>query len=647
MCGITGFFTPEGLDNEASHRLRRMADAIRHRGPDDHGEWIDAPAGIALGHRRLSIIDLSCEGHQPMASHSGRYEIVFNGEIYNYLEIAEELRARGLRFRGHADTEVILSGFDTWGVRATIERMAGMFAFALWDREERVLHLVRDRMGEKPLYYGWMGGTLLFGSELKALRAHPAWKAGIDRGALMLLMRYNYIPAPYSIYEGVRKVVPGTMLAFRIPGEEPVPEVYWDARTVAEHGVANPLVGSAAEIGDEVEASLRRTIRQEMISDVPIGAFLSGGIDSSAVVALMQAESGQPVRTFTIGFEEKEYNEAIHARAVATHLGTEHTELYVTPEEAMAVIPRLPALYDEPFGDSSQVPTFLVSQLARTRVTVSLSGDGGDEMMGGYNRYFLGTRLWNAVRPIPRVARQLAVRGMTAVPARRWDSLYRSASVAIPRRYRLSVPGDKIHKLAGILGVDSMESMYRELVSHWRQPEHVVLGAREPMTILSDRSRWPALPTFTQRMMYLDTVTYLADDIMVKVDRASMGVSLESRAPFLDHRFAELAWRVPLDLKVRGGQGKWLLRQILYKYVPKALVERPKMGFGIPIDRWLRGPLKAWANDLLAPERLAREGYLNAGAVREKWNEHQSGQRNWQYLLWGVTMFQSWLEHNS
>lgn len=645
MCGITGFWAPS-LGRDAQDVLREMTSAIQHRGPDDEGQWLDADAGLALGHRRLSIIDLSPEGHQPMASVSGRYVMVYNGEIYNYRDIAAELQSRrAIRFRGHSDTEVLLAALEEWGLLPTLERMAGMFALALWDRKDRVLHLTRDRMGEKPLYYGkGGGGVMLFGSELKALRAHPQWRSTVDTGALALLMRHNYIPAPYSIYRDIRKVIPGTVVSFSAPEAPPREQVYWDLRRAAEAGLASPLQGSDAEIIAEFERGLRRTIREEMISDVPLGAFLSGGIDSSTIVALMQQESGRPVQTFTIGFHESEYNEAQHARAIAQHLGTDHTELYVTPQQAMSVVPRLPELYDEPFADSSQVPTFLVAQLARQSVTVSLSGDGGDELLGGYNRYFLGQRLWRALRPLPMPARRLMARGMTALPARRWDSLYRGAAVALPSRLRLSVPGDKIHKLAGLLAVESQEAMYRELVSHWREPALLVRDGAEPDTVLTDRARWPELPTFTHKMMFLDAVSYLADDILVKVDRASMGISLETRAPFLDHRLVELAWRIPLDRKVRDGEGKWLLRQILYRHVPRALVERPKMGFGIPIDRWLRGPLKDWAAELLRPERLNAEGFFDNALIEEKWNEHQSGQRNWQYLLWDVLMFQAWLE---
>lgn len=644
MCGIAGFWTQRGSSADLTSVVRRMTDAIRHRGPDDEGNWIDREAGLVLGHRRLSIIDLSPLGHQPMVSNSERYIIIYNGEVYNFTELAAELRARGVSFRGHSDTEIMLAAIEAWGLVGAVERFVGMFAFALWDRQERRLHLVRDRLGEKPLYYGVQKSTLLFGSELKALRAHPDWVGEVDRNTLTLFLRHNYIPAPHSIHVGIRKVVPGTIVSLDGPQSEPKIHAYWDARRAAEYGTRNPLTGSDDEVTDDLEKHLRRTIRREMIADVPLGAFLSGGIDSSTIVALMQAESSRPVKTFTIGFREAEFNEAAHARAVATHLGTDHTEHFVTAAETLAVVPRLPSLYDEPFADSSQVPTFLVAQMARREVTVSLSGDGGDELLGGYNRYFLGRRLWSAIGPIPARARRWMVRGMRAVPVARWNALYRRAAIALPREYQLAVPGDKIHKLAGILGTESPEAMYRELVTQWREPASLVAGAHEPATILTQTADWPDLPSFTHRMMYLDLVSYLPDDILVKVDRASMGVSLETRAPFLDHELVEFAWRVPLELKMRNGGGKWLLRNLLHRHVPKALVERPKMGFGIPIDSWLRGPLREWAAALIDPDRLRREGYLAPEPIQNAWAEHQSGQRNWQYLLWVVLMFQAWLD---
>jgi asparagine synthase (glutamine-hydrolysing) len=655
MCGFAGFFTP--LSNASDERLNvsatHMANALLHRGPDDCGIWVDSEVGIALGHRRLSIVDLSPQGHQPMLSACGRFVIAFNGEIYNHEIIRRELDTLHAcpSWRGHSDTEVMLAAIAHWGVVEAIKRSIGMFALALWDRKERVLHLIRDRLGEKPLYYGWMGDVFLFGSELKALRAHPAWGGEINRDALAALMRHNYIPAPYSIYKGIFKLLPGTILSLSFDGAAKnrfcTPMPYWSVEEVAESGVANPFSGTEEDAIEHLDGLLRQSVRQQMVADVPLGAFLSGGVDSSAVVALMQAQSDRPVKTFTIGFHEAGYNEAEHAKAVAQHLGTEHTELYVTPEQAMAVIPRLPTLYDEPFADSSQIPTFLVSQLARQHVTVSLSGDGGDELFGGYNRYFWGRDIWKRIGWMPSEMRVLIGKMLKGVSPQRWDDIFARLGPLLPSKLRQRIPGDKLHKLAEILGARQPEEMYQGLVSHWKDPDALVIDGHEPPTVLTDRSQWADLEDFSHRMMYLDTMTYLPDDILAKVDRASMGVSLESRVPLLDHRVVEFAWRLPLSMKIRNGQGKWILRQVLYKYVPKELIERPKMGFGVPIDSWLRGPLREWAEDLLDEGRLRREGYFHPEPIRVKWLEHLSGKRNWQYHLWDVLMFQAWLENQN
>ncbi len=650
MCGITGFIGPDRSRQECILAINRMTERLTHRGPDDSGYWFDEKCCVALGHRRLSVLDLSTEGHQPMCSESGRYVVVFNGEIYNYrdlrIELEKEHLATRIRWRGHSDTEVILASIEAWGLENAVKRFIGMFAIALWDRQDRTLFLIRDRVGEKPLYYGWMGNTFMFGSELKALRAHPCFNGAINRDALALFLRYNYIPSPYSIYTGIRKLIPGTILTIQPArdtiGYFPAPRPYWSLSRVVAQGIENPHTGTVTEAVEQLDSLLRDSIRQQMIADVPLGAFLSGGVDSSTIVALMQAQSRQPVRTFTIGFHDTEYNEAEQARAVARHLRTDHTDLYVTSQDAMNVIPQLPFLYDEPFSDSSQIPTYLVSQLARRHVTVSLSGDAGDELFGGYNRYVLSRSMWKKIGWMPRSLRSALAAGCTTLSPTKWNSLV----AVLPAKVRLRNTGEKIHKLAEILAVESPELMYRQLVSHWKEPDRVVIDAHEPTSLLTNPSIWPELPDFTRRMMYLDTLTYLPDDILVKVDRAAMGVSLETRVPFLDHRLIEFAWRLPLSLNIRNGEGKRLLRQVLYKYVPKELIERPKMGFGVPIDSWLRGPLRIWADALLDEKRLHEEGFFNPEPIREKWREHLSGSRNWQYLLWDVLMFQSWLEHN-
>ena len=637
MCGIAGYLSAPG-DRNAVQVLRGMGDKIAHRGPDDSGIWHDNEAGIGFTHRRLSVVDLSPAGHQPMVSASGRYVIIFNGELYNHLDLRKQLESS---WRGHSDTETLLSGFEQWGVQKTVERAVGMFAIAVWSREEQTLTLIRDRFGEKPLYFGWQGETFLFGSELKALRVHPAFCADIDRAALCLYMRHNYIPAPYSIYKGIAKVQPGTLIVVSLRQRDPLVQTYWSAAQVAKAGVTAPFDGNATQAVDELELLLKEAVGQQMMADVPLGAFLSGGVDSSTIVALMQAQSQRKVKTFTIGFNEAGYNEAEHAKAVANHLGTDHTELYVTPDQAIAVIPLLPTLYDEPFSDSSQIPTFLVSRLARQHVTVSLSGDAGDELFCGYDRYRLSANLWRKLNAIPLPLRRFAARVIAAVSPQAWSG----AARMIPGVPRFSNFGDKLHKGARVLGSETIDALYLGLVSHWDDPASVVMGGMEPTTLLTDNALALNCLDGIQRMMALDILTYLPDDILVKVDRAAMGISLETRVPFLDHRVAEFAWQLPQAYKLREGQTKWALRQVLYRYVPPALIERPKMGFGVPIDSWLRGPLREWAEDLMDEQRLHREGYFNPAPIRKKWAEHLSGTRNWQYHLWDVLMFQAWLEN--
>jgi asparagine synthase (glutamine-hydrolysing) len=645
MCGITGFFdATQSMSMQAMAPIvQEMVQQLVHRGPDHSGIWVKAQAGIALGHRRLAILDISPEGHQPMVSKNDRYVIVFNGEIYNFAALKRELERLGHRFRGHSDTEVMLASFCEWGVQQAITRMNGMFAFALWDQHEGILYLGRDRLGEKPLYYGWLGQTLIFGSELKALRAYPHFRADINREALASFLRYSYVPAPDSIYQNIYKLPPGTLLSWNGGAVHPQPIAYWSAQTVAEAGVQQPFLGSESDATAQLEALLQDAIALRMVADVPLGSFISGGVDSSTVVALMQAQSQQAVKTFTIGFYEEAYNEAPYARAVAQHLGTDHTELYVTPAETLAVIPNLPTLYDEPFSDPSQVPTFLVSELARQQVTVCLSGDGGDELFGGYKRYFVGRRIWQQLGWLPVKVRQMLAGAIATRSPQAWDQLLAMFQPYLPKQLRYPTIGDDLHKLAGVLAATDPDAMYAQLASHW-QEESLVIGNESPSSIKN--SPVAQLSDFTQRMMFLDLVTYLPDDILAKVDRASMGVSLEARVPLLDHRVVEFAWQLPLSMKIRQGQGKWLLRQVLYKYVPPALIERPKSGFGIPLDRWLRDPLRDWAEALLDEQRLRREGFLNPIPIRKKWAEHLSGKHNWQYYLWDVLMFQAWLEQS-
>jgi asparagine synthase (glutamine-hydrolysing) len=649
MCGIAGFLesnpysSPEALQEIGL----RMAQTLRHRGPDDGGVWADAEAGIALSMRRLAILDLSPAGHQPMQSRSGRYVVVFNGEIYNCEDLRRKLLSESPApmFRGHSDTEVMLAAFERWGVPESVRRFNGMFAFALWDRQERTLTLARDRFGEKPLYYSITGRTFMFGSELKALHAHPRFSNEVDLGSVALYLRHNCIPSPYSIYRNTHKLPPATLLTVSAADFAASPEPYWSVREVAEAGAATQSCNSERDAIDALEALLRDAVKIRMHSDVPLGAFLSGGIDSSAVVALMQAQSSIPVKTFSVGFRESDYNEACDASLVAQHLRTDHTELYVTPKEAMEVVPRLPSMYDEPFADSSQIPTFLVSRLARQQVTVSLSGDGGDEMFGGYNRHTWGAPLWSKLSALPLSARKLGAGSIMALSPESWDSLFRKLRPVLPRPLRQRVPGSKLHKVALVMGSSDAHEMYYRFASHWGDPEAVVLGAREPLTLITNGDA-AHLPTVTEQMMHLDAVTYLPDDILVKLDRATMAVSLEGRVPFLDHRIAEFVWQLPLRLRVRGKQGKWILRQVLYRYVPRELIERPKFGFGIPLHSWLRGPLRDWCETLLDEARLRQEGFFDPRPIIRAWREHVSGRRNWEYHLWDVLMFQAWLEEN-
>jgi len=648
MCGILGLLEPNGLDKLAALAVaKRMGDTIRHRGPDDHGEWCDADAGIVFGQRRLSINDLSPAGHQPMISASGRYVIVLNGEIYNFLELRRDLEQRGYPFSGDSDTEVALATIERFGFSKALTYFVGMFAIGLWDRETRTLSIARDRIGETPLYYGNIGGAFVFASDLNALRELPSWAAEIDRDALGLMMQHFYIPAPHTIYQGIKKLLPGTWLCIDATrcSSEGEPVSYWSAADLAVAGACGREAVDPTAAIDSLEKLLRETIRDKMVSDVPLGAFLSGGVDSSTVVALMQAENTDKVKTFSIGFAEERYNEAHEAKRVADYLGTEHTELYVTPEEAQAVIPKLPGLYSEPFADSSQIPTYLVSALARRDVTVALSGDGGDELFGGYTRYLLAEEIWRRFDRMPGPLRSLVGKLASLLPASKVDDLVRPIRPLMPERWRYKQFGNKAHKLAAICRSNNPEAVYKSLISMWARPSQVVIGAGDIDMLQSLPNVISKLPSFTERMMLIDLLSYLPGDILTKVDRASMGESLEVRVPFLDHRVVEHAWRMPLDLKVRGGDSKWLLKQVLYRFVPQELIDRPKMGFGVPIDEWLRGPMRDWAEELLDERSIANEGFFHAAEVRATWQQHLSGKADWQHLLWPILMFQAWFDH--
>ncbi len=635
MCGIVGFLKAGGFSPaDAQITIDAQTRTLFHRGPDDAGTWLAPDAGIALGHRRLSILDLSPAGHQPMVSGSGRYLIVLNGEIYNHLDIRARLddAPSAPQWRGHSDTETLLAGFDRWGLESTLTQTVGMFAFAVWDRHERILTLARDRMGEKPLYYGWQGSSFLFASELKALRVHPEFRAEIDREVVARYMRHGYIRAPHCIYRNFFKLLPGTYLklaANQPPGRLPAAQSYWSLPQAIEQGRRNPFQGDDEEAARELEDLIGRAVALQSIADVSLGAFLSGGIDSSLVVALMQARSSKPVKTFTIGFKEPRFDEAKHARAVAQHLGTEHTELYVDSAAAMQVIPKLPVMFDEPFGDSSAIPTYLVAQLARSKVTVSLSGDGGDEIFGGYTRYQRTAQIWRNLQRIPRPLRASAARGARVI-----EPLMRATSI-----------GTSTHRAAQYLSARSAQECYEMQFSHHYGLPTGVLG--ESGRILDAAAAGYAVDvnmSIFDHMMSEDTMTYLPDDILVKVDRASMAVSLESRVPLLDHRVVEFAWRLPLEMKLRRNEGKWLLKKVLRRHVPARLIDREKQGFGVPVGDWIRGPLRAWAEDLISADRLKQQGIFDESIVRARWQQYLRGGRVSSDGVWQLLMFQSWID---
>lgn len=623
MCGLIGFIRSNGIDAQST--AQQMCKMIENRGPDSEGVWHEETSPLVLGHRRLSILDLSKAGHQPMLSACGRYVIAFNGEIYNHLALRARLQNEDQvqGWQGHSDTETLLACFVAWGVEKTLQAMVGMFSIALWNRQEQILTLARDRMGEKPLYWGWCNKTLLFGSELKALKVHPAFNAQVDRNALALLLRHNYIPAPHSIYEGIHKLPAGHFVQIA-PDQDPntvTMKAYWSLNKAVESGLALPFSGSDQDAVTALEEVISQSVAGQILADVPLGAFLSGGVDSSTIVSLMQQKSSRPVRTFAIGFDEPGYNEAEYAKEVARHLGTDHTELYIGAREAIAVIPKLSDIYCEPFADSSQIPTFLVSQMAKQQVTVALSGDGGDELFGGYNPYQFAPKVWGIISRMPLKLRRFAVSTISGI----------------------HLP-DKVHKLTSALSAADRELFYSALTTHWQQPENVVLNSSVAPTMLNTPSMWPKTDTYEHWMMAMDANQYMTDDILVKVDRAAMANSLETRVPLLDHRVVEFAWSLPLEYKIRNGTGKWVLREILYRHVPREMIERPKKGFSVPLEKWLRGPLRDWAEALLENERLQKEGYFNPLPIRKLWQEHLGGKRNNALKLWSVLTFQAWLE---
>ena len=642
MCGLTGFWEfKQATTNDLEETLRKMSSTLMPRGPDSEGTWVDANSRLGMGHRRLAIQDLSLSGHQPMHSASGRFVIAYNGEMFNAEEIREEFAKTGKHFKGHSDTEVLVEACDTWGVTKAVKKMVGMFAFALWDRKEQTLYLVRDRLGIKPLYWGIINNVLFFGSQPKSFRPHPKFEAEIDSEALPSYFRFNYIPGPFSIYKDINKLEPGHILEINANGIAKK-NCYWDLPNIALAGVSSSKNLSTQEWIERLESLLKDSIKKRMISDVPLGAFLSGGIDSSTVVALMQAQSDRPIKTFSIGFHEQGYNEAQHAKEVAQHLGTDHHEQYLSAKQAQDIIPSLAEWYDEPFADSSQIPTYLVSRMAREHVTVCLSGDGGDELFAGYNRYFVGLKIWNRIKHCPPALRNVMAASIRLFSPNTWDMFGKF----IPESKRPSLLGDKAHKFADILEKSSAKDYYLSLVSQWQNPRALVLGQHETFMNVWKEEVLSSEHHFLEWMQLQDMLTYLPEDILAKVDRASMAVSLEARVPIIDHRVVELSWQIPRSLKIRNGKSKWILREILKKYVPEELFDRPKMGFGVPIGDWLRDDkaLRPWAEELLNPQKIRQQHHLNASLVQKKWEEHLSGKRNWQHALWSILMFQAWLE---
>jgi len=641
MCGLAGLFSGGGWNEEELHRVaRRMSDTIAHRGPDDDGVWINAESGVALSFRRLAIVDLSEQGHQPMRSESGRYVIVFNGEVYNHNRLRPQLEAKGRRFRGHSDTEVILAAFEEWGIERAVREFIGMFAIAVWDCQRRELSLIRDRLGIKPLFVYQRAGLVSFGSELKALIAGPEFDRTLDTAALTAYLRYLYVPAPRSIFRHASKLLPGHILTIVDPAKPlPASRPFWSARAAARQGLSAQFSGGDTEAVGDLETLLTDAVKLRMQADVPLGALLSGGIDSSTVVALMQASADRPVKTFTIGFDQQDFDEAAHARAVANHLGTDHTELRLTGEDALAVIPRLPEMFDEPLADPSQIPTYLVCELARREVTVALTGDGGDELFGGYNRYIQGERMIAGFQRWPGLLRRFSASGLTAMSPRTWNRMRDRLAPVFPAAGNARHLGERMHKLGGVLRGGSPQGMYRSLLSAWQDPQSLVVGSNGGKELDASLGEEFTLGLM-ERMMLADQVAYLPDDLLAKVDRASMAVSLEARVPILDHRVVEMSWRLPRKFKVRDGRGKWILRQILYKHVPPALVDREKMGFSVPMAKWLGGPLRTWAGDLLLSGDSA--DLLQSRVLQKEWDRFLGGDSSVATGIWAVVMFRAW-----
>ena len=647
MCGITGFISPYLSKNNFKQNISCMTNKLEHRGPDDEGIWFDADSGVALGHSRLSIVDLSSAGHQPMISGCGRYYIVFNGEIYNHKSLRKKL-SDSINWQSHSDTETLINAISQWGLKKTLSKLLGMFAFAIWDRKQHKLTIVRDRLGEKPLYFGFNGKTLLFGSELKAIEAFPGESLNINKDSLEQYLRYGYVPAPYSIYKGIYKLSPGNFIEFSLEDVKaksiPKSLKYWSLTSIIKKHQTKEFLGSDIEATNQLENLLKKSISGQLLGDVPLGAFLSSGVDSSTVVSLMQTQSSNPINTFTIGFKEFGYDESESAKEISSFLGTNHCELFLTPKDALNIIPRLPTIYDEPFSDVSQIPTFLISQFASNNVKVCLSGDGGDELFCGYSRHIAGPRILRILKNIPFKLRNIISNFIQKIPPSKWDDFYYACEIFLPRHLRINLPGIKIYKISDLIKYETLYEIYLSLISSWSSPHEIILDKNDNKEFEDFEFSNIKLKDPFHQIMCMDTLNYLPNDILVKIDRAAMASSLETRLPLLDHRVIEFAWKTPLNMKLKDNQSKWLLRQVLKRYLPDNLIEGPKKGFSVPIAQWLRGPLKNWADDLLDEKLIFSQNYFSAKPIKIKWEEHLSGKQDWSKQLWTILMFQSWLQ---